>query len=232
MNCADDLTTDDLSGNVTTEVLERASAGEGATVNLWSHIDRDNVTGLNLENPSSAPFVIKTWDDRLDQDQFVESGVDDDLIIHIPFITSVRLRTLCILPPAPDHPHRSTRLRLYANQPHCPDFGDLESITPVMDIDTSQPPAGIRRLPDGRRDVEEWPLKVQKLANVFSVTLLFTEASTSQRSQVYFIGLKGVPPKHTMDMSKLGTIPTEKSADQSVDGVAQKQTNHNTTTTR
>lgn len=119
-----------------------------------------------------------------------------------------------------------------------------------MDIDTSQPPAGIRRLPDGRRDVEEWPLKVQKLANVFSVTLLFvsiicispdlrresnfgqTEASTSQRSQVYFIGLKGVPPKHTMDMSKLGTIPTEKSADQSVDGVAQKQTNHNTTTTR
>lgn len=123
-------------------------------------------------------------------------------------------------------------------------------MAPVMDIDTSQPPAGIRRLPDGRRDVEEWPLKVQKLANVFSVTLLFvsticispdlrresnfgqTEASTSQRSQVYFIGLKGVPPKHTMDMSKLGTIPTEKSADQSVDGVAQKQTNHNTTTTR
>lgn len=46
-------------------------------------------------------------------------------------------------------------------------------MTPIMDIDTSQPPAGIRRLPDGRRDVEEWPLKVQKLANVFSVTLLF-----------------------------------------------------------
>lgn len=41
MNCADDLTTDDLSGNVTTEVLERVSAGEGATINLWSHIDRD-----------------------------------------------------------------------------------------------------------------------------------------------------------------------------------------------
>ncbi|ALO60498.1 hypothetical protein CNBC1430 [Cryptococcus deneoformans B-3501A] len=232
MSCADDLTTDDLTGSVTTEVLERASAGEGATTNLWSHIDRDNVTGLNLENPSSAPSVIKTWDDRLDQEQYVESGVDDDLIIHIPFVTSVRLRTLCILPPAPDHPHRSTRLRLYANQPHCPDFGDLELMTPIMDIDTSQPPAGIRRLPDGRRDVEEWPLKVQKLANVFSVTLLFTEASTSQRSQVYFIGLKGVPPKHTMDMSKLGTVPTEKSADQSVDGVAQKQTNHNTTTTR
>ncbi|OXG85210.1 hypothetical protein C348_01601 [Cryptococcus neoformans Gb118] len=232
MNCADDLTTDDLTGSVSTEVLERASAGEGPTTNLWSHIDRDNVTGLNLEDPSSAPSVIKTWDDRLDQEQYVESGVDDDLIIYIPFVTSVRLRTLCILPPAPDHPHRSTRLRLYANQPHCPGFGDLESMTPIMDIDTSQPPVGIRRLPDGRRDVEEWPLKVQKLANVFSVTLLFTEASMSQLSQVYFIGLKGVPPKHTMDMSKLGTIPTEKSADQSVDGVAQKQTSHNTTTTR
>lgn len=64
------------------------------------------------------------------------------------------------------------------------------------------------------------------------INIVQTEASMSQRSQVYFIGLKGVPPKHTMDMSKLGTIPTEKSADQSVDGVAQKQTSHNATTTR
>ncbi|ODO11923.1 hypothetical protein I350_00707 [Cryptococcus amylolentus CBS 6273] len=232
MSCADDLTTEDLNGNVTAEVLERTSAGEGSTTNLWSHIDRDNVTGLNLDDPLSAPKLIKPWDNRLDEEQIVESGVDDELIIHIPFTSSVRLRTLVLKPPAADHPHRPTRTRLYANQIHCPDFSDLESMTPIMDIDTSQPAAGVRRLPDGRRDVEEWPLKVQKLANVHSVTLLFSEAATSLRSSMFFVGFKGVAPKHEMDISKLGRVQNENAADKSVDGVAERQGASNTTTTR
>lgn len=41
MSCADDLTVDDLNNNVTTEVLERVSAGEGSNANLWGWIDRD-----------------------------------------------------------------------------------------------------------------------------------------------------------------------------------------------
>lgn len=41
MSCADDLTIDDLNANVTTEVLERVSAGEGSNSNLWGSIDRD-----------------------------------------------------------------------------------------------------------------------------------------------------------------------------------------------
>lgn len=44
-----------------------------------AYIGDPSVTGLNLEDPSSAPSVIKTWDDRLDQEQYVESGVDDDV---------------------------------------------------------------------------------------------------------------------------------------------------------
>ncbi|WVN85595.1 uncharacterized protein L203_100744 [Cryptococcus depauperatus CBS 7841] len=205
MSCADDLTTEDLTGNVTAEVLERASAGEGSTTNLWGHIDRDKESGKKLTL---------------------------QLILQIPFVSSVRLRTLVLHLPAPGHPHRPSRVRLYANARHCPDFRDLESVTPIMDIDISQTPDGIRRLPDGRRDVEEWPLKVQKLSNVFSVTLLFTEATTSQRSTVYFVGFKGVPPKHTMDMSKLGQIPTHNAADKPIDGVMEKQMGSNTTTTR
>ena len=62
---------------------------------------------------------------------------------------------------------------MFANLTHCPDFTDLENSTPVMDLDASSPPGGGRRTVDGRRDVEEWGLKVQKLASVHSVTLLF-----------------------------------------------------------
>lgn len=44
-------------------------------------------------------------------------------------------------------------------------------MNPIMDVDTSDSP--IRRDSVGRREVDEWALKVQKMANVFSVTLLF-----------------------------------------------------------
>lgn len=98
---------------------------------------------------------------------------NNQLILHVPFTTSLRLRTLILFPPAPSHPHRSARLRLYANLTYCPSFADLEDMDPVMDLNTETPPPGYRRGVDGEREVEEWGLKVQKLANVHSVTLLF-----------------------------------------------------------
>lgn len=41
--------------------------------------DPFSVTGLNLDDPLSAGKVIKTWDERLDESEYVESGVDDDV---------------------------------------------------------------------------------------------------------------------------------------------------------
>lgn len=59
--------------------------------------------------------------------------------------------------------------------PNAPDFNDVESMNPIMDLDVSDSP--IRRDSAGRREVDEWALKVQKMANVFSVTLLFVSAA-------------------------------------------------------
>lgn len=153
-----------------------------------SWLTKRSVEGVNLDVPGSAPRVIKTWDERLSEDT-VESGVDDEvginiphsliaslklqLILHIPFVSSLRLRTLLLLPPAPSHPHRSGRLRLYANLTHCPSFSDLDGLKSIMDLDISAPPPGYRRGPGGEREVEEWGLKVQRLANVHCVTLAF-----------------------------------------------------------
>lgn len=38
-----------------------------------------SVTGLNLLDATSGPKVIKTWDNRLDEGEYVESGVDDEV---------------------------------------------------------------------------------------------------------------------------------------------------------
>ncbi|RSH85794.1 uncharacterized protein EHS24_003974 [Apiotrichum porosum] len=228
MSCADDLTVDDLNNNVTTEVLERVSAGEGSNANLWGWIDRDNVVGVNLVEAESGPKVIKVWDERLDEDTFIESGVDDELILHIPFITSVRLRTLLLYLPSPSHPHRPGRLRVFVNLPNPPDFTDVDAMNPVMDIDVSAP-AVQRRDIGGRREVDEWGLKVQKMASVFSVTLLFSDAETSARSKVFFVGFKGDAKQLSMDMSKLGQVPAQNAADKPVDGVKEKQSSGYTT---
>jgi len=42
-----------------------------------------SVTGLNLDTPSSASNVIKEWEGRLDEEEYVESGVDDDVSSYL-----------------------------------------------------------------------------------------------------------------------------------------------------
>lgn len=139
------------------------------------------MTGLNLADPVSAPSIIKPWDSRLDESTSVSSLTDDELILYIPFTHSLRVRSLLLHPPGPSHPHRAGRLRLFINLPRCPSFDELEGAQAVMDLDTSMPPPGWRRLEDGRREVEEWGLKVSKMANVYSVTLLFVRLPATQR---------------------------------------------------
>jgi hypothetical protein len=102
------------------------------------------------------------------------------MIIHIPFIHSLRLRSLLLLPPPVTNSYRPTRIRLYTNLAQPPSFSDIEDgLTPVQDLNLSQSPsfwqAGVDsegRAEGGRREVEEWPLKVQKMASVWSVTLM------------------------------------------------------------
>lgn len=170
-------------------------------MSAFQHLLTDSVVGVNLVDTQSAPKVIKTWDERRDEEQYVESGVDDEvgslvqrftqaapltpqLILYIPFTASLRLRTLLLHLPQPSHPHRPGRLRIFPNLTNVPDFSDVEAMTPVMDIDISSPRVQARDT-TGQREVDEFGLKVQKMASVFSVTLVFvsTEMRWGGRSE-------------------------------------------------
>lgn len=52
--------------------------------------------GLNLAVPEDARAVIKPWDERDDTAKFADSGVDDQLIIHIPFTQNVRIKSVIL----------------------------------------------------------------------------------------------------------------------------------------
>ncbi len=162
------------------------------------------------------------------------------MIIHIPFIHSLRLRTLLVLPPQPSNAHRPTRIRLYTNLPHPPSFSDIDAMRPVQDVDISTSPSAWQVVPGaegraaaGRREVEEWPLKVQKMASVWSVTLVVvsrevrgaagsaadtvcggkSDAEGGDRSRLYYLGFKvclmaGLPPARHTD----ALVPTASSS--------------------
>jgi hypothetical protein len=102
------------------------------------------------------------------------------MIIHIPFIHSLRLRSLLVLPPPVTSSFRPTRIRLYTNLANPPSFSDIEDgLKPVQDLSLTESPSAWQvgvdsegRGEGGRREVEEWPLKVHKMASVWSVTLM------------------------------------------------------------
>ncbi|KAG9313532.1 galactose-binding domain-like protein [Chiua virens] len=100
--------------------------------NLFGYIDRDNVHGLNLAVPEQAKALIKPWSDRDDTTQFAESGVDDQMIIHVPFSQNVRIKSVILKLGRGETTPR--HLKLFANYPNIIDFADAENTKPHLDI--------------------------------------------------------------------------------------------------
>ncbi|THU84348.1 DUF1000-domain-containing protein [Dendrothele bispora CBS 962.96] len=148
------------------------------TSNLYRVIDRDNVHGLNLTVPEDAKEVIKPWDQREETSKYAESGVDDQIIIHVPFAQNVRLKSVLLKlgrgDASPQH------LRIYANHPNIVDFTEAESTKPQLDIS----------LLEGEARVIEYPLRVAAFASINSLSLFFSD-SPSSLTRIYYIGFKG-----------------------------------------
>ncbi|TDL22803.1 DUF1000-domain-containing protein [Rickenella mellea] len=166
--------------------------GSGAT-NLYSVIDRQSVHGLGLDVPESAKAVIKPWDERDDTAAFAESIVDDQLVIHVPFVQSVRVRSILLkLGRGEVTP---THLRVYTNHPHIVDFADADATAPQLNIS----------LLEGQTGVTEYPFRSAAFANVNSMSLHFGDSVGEEVSRVYYIGFKG----ETKDPQKESTSKLE-----------------------
>jgi RimJ/RimL family protein N-acetyltransferase len=54
------------------------------------------VHGLNLSVPEDAREVIKPWNERESTEKYADSGVDDQVVIHVPFTENVRVRAILL----------------------------------------------------------------------------------------------------------------------------------------
>ncbi|TKY85504.1 hypothetical protein EX895_005666 [Sporisorium graminicola] len=157
---------------------------EGDQDLLYSSIDRDRVVALNESVPNSAALTIKPWERRTDPEPQVTSDADDQLIIHIPFTSSVKLTTL-LFRPAAEPDLTPSVIKLYRNlPPNALDFDDITDRPETTKLDS------IPTVQD-TKDVISFPLPPVKWSNTDSITL-FVEASLGgQHSGIQFLGFKG-----------------------------------------
>ncbi|KAJ7634862.1 galactose-binding domain-like protein [Roridomyces roridus] len=200
--------------------------------NLYAFIDKDNVHGLNLAVPEDAKDIIKPWDERESTDKYADSGVDDQMILHIPFTQQVRLKSILLKlgrgEATPQH------LRVYANFPNIVDFNDAETTTPHVNI----------TLLDGETGVIEYPFRVAAFTSVTSLSLFFvslillvnmakiaqSESVGGELSRIFFLGFRGDTKSTNREGTSKLEIPAANAADAPlVDKVSERAGNAQTT---
>jgi len=149
---------------------------QGFRDNLYPYIDRQHVVALNVEN-CSGPEVIKPWTERLDEDVFMESDADDQIIIRIPFTGSVKLRAL-LLKTGPAE-HTPSKVALYNNVQHV-DFSDITDLKPTQEFTVAQ-----------GREVGEYHVMTAKFPSVTSITLFFPASQGADTTRIYYVGFLG-----------------------------------------
>ncbi|KAJ6595842.1 galactose-binding domain-like protein [Mycena vulgaris] len=186
--------------------------------NLYGFIDRDNVHGLNLAVPEDAKAIIKPWDERDSTARFADSGVDDQIILHIPFTQNVRLKSILLKLGRGEVTPR--HLRIYANHPTIVDFSDAETTTPQLNIS----------LLEGETGVIEYPFRVAAFANITSLSLFFSDSLGGDVSRIYYIGFKGDAKSERREGSSKLEVPAANAADAPlVDRVSERAGGQQTT---
>lgn len=145
--------------------------------NLYLKIDFNRLTCLNEAVDDSAKNVFRPWDQRLDVTQFVESDADEELLINVPFTGNVKLKGIVVIGGMDDT--APSKLRLFKNRPHM-----------TFDDTAAQADQEIQLSKDSE-GVVEYPTKIVKFSNVYSVSLHFPNNFGEDCTQIFYIGLKG-----------------------------------------
>ncbi|PIL23342.1 hypothetical protein GSI_14653 [Ganoderma sinense ZZ0214-1] len=194
--------------------------GEFDLGNLYRSIDKHNVHGLNLTVPEDAQALIKPWDERDDTSKFAESGVDDQIIIHVPFTQNVRLRSVLLKLGRGELTPR--RMRIYANRPNIVDFSEAEDVTPHIDI----------ALLEGETGVTEYPLRTASFANIHSLSLFFSDAVGGDSIRLYFLGFRGDSRSQRKEGTQKLEIPAQVAPDAKLIDRLQEKSGGQQTTAR
>uniref|UniRef100_A0ABD2W769 PITH domain-containing protein n=1 Tax=Trichogramma kaykai TaxID=54128 RepID=A0ABD2W769_9HYME len=149
----------------------------GVQYSLHEKIDLQNVECLNEVVEGSGAKIFKSWENRLDHTEYVESDVDEELLFNIPFTGDVKLKGIIIVG-GPDNSHPSV-VKMFKNR---------EGMT--FDEAGSKADQQFELIKDDY-GVHEYPVKAAIFSSVHHLTLHFTGNSGAEKTRIDYIGLKG-----------------------------------------
>lgn len=152
---------------------------------LYAKINHDQVQTLNESEEGSGAAIIRKYTERLAVEPILESDVDPELLITIPFTGLVRLHSLLIRSFADDRAPR--QIRIFKNRSDL-DFSSASELKPVQEVEFPQG-TGVGTLEnDG---IVEFALNRAQLSNVTSVTLHVPTNYGGETTALTYIGLRG-----------------------------------------
>lgn len=164
---------------------------------LYPYIDVANVTALNVTNIAAAGGIVRPYQDRLLDDPVLESDVDEEIIIHIPFTGEVRLHSVLLRSEGDES--SPAEVHLYKDQPQL-DFEQAESSKPQQILPY---PANIglgSSTADGNDGIVQFAVNRPKFTSMTSLTLYIPKNYGAEQTRLTYIGLRG-------DFSKLTKAP-------------------------
>ncbi|EAS31665.1 uncharacterized protein CIMG_07144 [Coccidioides immitis RS] len=153
---------------------------------LYKQIDFDGIVTLNESEPKAGTAIVKkTWAQRLDDSPELESDVDEQMLMYIPFTGQVKLHSLLFY--APPTTSAPKTIKLFRNRP------DLDFST-ASDLQATQTLTVPQTLTGSDADALEIPLNRAQWNTTTSVTLFFEDnwsGGDEEVTKVGYIGFKG-----------------------------------------
>ena len=161
-------------------ICDHSDADRGSEFLLNSQIDLKGIRCLNAEDDSKASKVFKNWDDRFSLTDILVSDSDEELIIFIPFVSSLKLKSISIM--GLNDSTAPSKMKVFINCDDV-DFDSVNSMTSTQEWDLVQFLA--------RNMVPEYPTKLTKFTNVYNLTIYIPSNFGEDVTKIAYIGLKG-----------------------------------------
>lgn len=151
---------------------------EGFQQTLYPYIDKIHVRCLNEHKLNACQSIIRPYDQRKSKEGYLESAVDEELLLVVPFTVSTNLKSFQII--GGDNESCPSKVKIFKNNE-------------LLDIETATQKKADQEL-DLTFDIEgtyDFLLKQSKFNNCQSITLFFPSNFGAENTRISYIGFKG-----------------------------------------
>lgn len=157
---------------------------------LYPFIDLDSVRALNDAEPERvARNALRAHEQRHDAEApFCESEADEQLLVHVPFNVSVKVKSICVIGGGSDARQWPAHLKVFLNRDDV-DFNNADAVACTQEWALAPEQGGERA---AARDDLLYATKYARFQNVHALTLFFSANFGGDTTRIQYIGFKGV----------------------------------------